>query len=210
MVGEGVLMECLADPRVEKVLAVGRRPSGRAHPKLQELIMPDLAAISPADKFAGYDACFFCAGVSSVGKKEAEYAALTYDLTVSFAAAFRAANPGKSLTFTYVSGYGTDSAAAGKSMWARVKGRTENKLIEMFGSGAYMFRPGYMRPTKNQKHVLKFYFGWQVFYPVMKLLMPGFTCTLEELGRAMINCADERPKINVLEVQDIVEVAKRT
>ncbi len=209
MVGEGVLMECLADPRVEKVLAVGRRPSGRAHPKLEELVEPDLAAISPADKLSGYDACFFCAGVSSVGKKEAEYAALTYDLTVSFAAAFRAVNPGKSLTFTYVSGYGTDSSAAGKSMWARVKGRTENKLIEMFGGDAYMFRPGYMRPTKDQKHVLKFYFGWQVFYPVMKLLMPRFTCTLEELGRAMINCAVGRPKINVLEVKDIIEMAKR-
>lgn len=208
MVGEGVLMECLADPRVEKVLAVGRRTSGYTHPKLQELIMPDLGSVSPADKLAGYDACFFCAGVSSVGKKEAEYSSLTYDMTVNFASAFKEANPGKALAFCYVSGYGTDSTAAGKSMWARVKGRTENKLIKIFGTGAYMFRPGYMRPTHGQKHVLKFYFGWQVFYPVMKLLMPKFTCTLKELGQAMINCAVKYPEMNVLEVKDIVSIAE--
>ncbi len=208
MVGEGVLMECLADPRVEKVLVVGRRSSGYTHPKLQEQIVPDLGSVSPADKLAGYDACFFCAGVSSVGKKEAEYSALTYDMTVNFASAFKEANPDNALAFCYVSGYGTDSTAAGKSMWARVKGRTENELIKIFGAGAYMFRPGYMRPTRDQKHVLKFYFGWQVFYPVIKLLMPKFTCTLKELGRAMINCAVKHPDINVLEVKDIVNIAK--
>ena len=207
MVGEGVLMECLADPRVEKILVAGRRASGYTHPKLDELIVPDLGSISPDQKLAGYDACFFCAGVSSVGKKEEEYSALTYDMTINFASAFKVANPDKALAFCYVSGYGTDSTAAGKSMWARVKGRTENKLIEMFGTGAYMFRPGYMRPTPGQKHVLKFYFGWRVFYPVMKLLLPKFTCTLKELGQAMINCAVKHPKINVLEVKDIVEIS---
>ena len=208
MVGEGVLMECLADPRVEKILAVGRRASGYTHKKLEELIVTDLGSISPADKLAGYDACFFCAGVSSVGKKEEEYSELTYDMTVNFASAFKVANPDKAPAFTYVSGYGTDSTEAGKSMWARVKGRTENKLIEMFGTGAYMFRPGFMRPTKDQKHVLKFYFGWQLIYPVMKLLLPKFTCTLKELGRAMINCAVKHPAINVLEVKDIVKISK--
>ncbi len=206
MVGEGALMECLADPRVEKLLAVGRRASGYTHPKLEELIVSDLGSISPAGKLSGYDACFFCAGVSSIGKNEEEYSKLTYDLTIGFAESFRKANPVTAPVFCYVSGYGTDSTAAGKSMWARVKGRTENKLIEMFGTGAYMFRPGYMRPTKGQKHVLKFYFGWQVAYPVMKLLMPKFTCTLKELGQAMINCALKHPKINVLEVKDIVKV----
>jgi len=208
MVGEGVLLECLGDSRVEKVLAVGRRASGYTHPKLQELIVPDLGSVSPADKLAGYDACFFCAGVSSVGKKEAEYSALTYDMTVNFASALKEANPDKALAFCYISGYGTDSTAAGKSMWARVKGRTENELVKIFGTGACMFRPGYMRPTRDQKHVLKFYFGWRVFYPVMKLLMPKFTCTLKELGRAMINCAVKHPDINVLEVKDIVNMAE--
>lgn len=209
MVGEGVLMECLGDPSIEKVLAVGRRSSGYTHPKLQELLVSDLGSISPADKLTGYDACFFCAGVSSIGKKEEEYSTLTYDMTVNFAEAYKRANSDKAPVFCYVSGYGTDSTAAGKSMWARVKGRTENKLIEMFSTGAYMFRPGYMRPTPGQKHVLKFYFGWRISYPFMRLLMPKFTCTLKELGKAMINCTVKHPEINVLEVKDIIKISNK-
>ncbi len=209
MVGEGVLLECLVNPLVESVLVVGRRPCGMSHPKLKELIHNDLAALSPyTDKLAGYDACFFCAGVSSVGKKEEEFARLTYDLTVSFAEVFKNANPGKSLTFCYVSGYGTDSTASGKTMWARIKGRTENKLLEMFPGGGYMFRPGIMKPIKGQKRILKFYFGWQVTYPIMRFLMPKFACTLEEVGKAMINCAIHKPGKHVLEVRDIVMAAK--
>lgn len=213
MVGEGVLFECLDNPAVSRVLVTGRRSCGMTHPKLAELIHNDLRALSPVrDKLAGYDACFFCAGVSSVGKKEAEYTKLTYDLTINFAEVFKEANPGKALTFCYVSGYGTDSSAAGKSMWARVKGRTENKLLEMFSqegkpSGGYMFRPGIMKPIKGQKRILKFYFGWQITYPIMRFLMPRFACTLRDVARAMINCAILSPAKNVLEVRDIVEIA---
>jgi len=214
MVGEGVLLECLNNSAVSSVLVVGRRSCGITHPKLTELIHSDLGALSPAcDKLTGYDACFFCAGVSSIGKKEAEYSKLTYDLTVNFAEVFKEANPGKPLTFCYVSGYGTDSTATGRSMWARVKGKTENKLIEMFAhegkpSGGYMFRPGIMKPIKGQKRILKFYFGWQITYPIMRFLMPKFACTLQDVARAMINCAILKPAKNVLEVRDIVEMAK--
>lgn len=209
MVGEGVLLECLDNPAVSSVLVVGKRPCGITHQKLAELVVNDLAALSPAESktLAGYDACFFCAGVSSVGKKEAEYTKLTYDLTVNFAEVFKETNQGKQLTFCYVSGYGTDSSAAGRSMWARVKGRTENKLIEMFGNGAFMFRPGYMKPVKGQRNVLKFYFGWQITYPVMRFLMPRFACTLHDLARAMINCSTLKPAKHVLEVKDIVQIA---
>ena len=214
MVGEGVLLECLENSAVSNVLVVGRRSCGITHPKLTELVHSDLGALSPAcDKLTGYDACFFCAGVSSIGKKEAEYSKLTYDLTINFAEVFKEANPGKMLTFCYVSGYGTDSTAAGKSMWARVKGKTENKLIEMFAhegkpSGGYMFRPGIMKPIKGQKRILKFYFGWQITYPIIRFLMPKFACTLQDVARAMINCAILKPAKNVLEVRDIVEMAK--
>lgn len=214
MVGEGVLLECLENPTVSRVLVVGRRSCGMNHQKLAELIVKDLGAPSPAEStaLAGYDACFFCAGVSSVGKKEAEYTKLTYNLTINFAEEFKAANPGKLLTFCYVSGYGTDSSATGRSMWARVKGRTENKLLEMFAqegkpSGGYMFRPGIMKPIKGQKRILKFYFGWQLTYPIMRFLMPRFACTLRDVARAMINCAILNPAKNVLEVRDIVEIA---
>jgi len=215
MVGEGVLLECLDNPAVSGVLVVGRRSCGMTHPKLTELIQNDLGALSPfRDKLTVYDACFFCAGVSSIGKKEDEYTELTYDLTVNFAEVFKEANPGKPLTLCYVSGYGTDSTAAGRSMWARVKGKTENKLIEMFAregkpSGGYMFRPGIMKPIKGQKRILKFYFGWQITYPIMRFLMPKFACTLRDVARAMINCAIQKPAKNVLEVRDIVEMAKR-
>ena len=215
MVGEGVLLECLDNPAVSGVLVVGRRPCGITHQKLAELVVKDLAALSPAESKAltGYDACFFCAGVSSVGKKEAEYTRLTYDMTINFAEVFKETNPGKALTFCYVSGYGTDSTAAGKSMWARVKGRTENKLLEMFSqegkpSGGYMFRPGIMKPLKGQKRILKFYFGWQITYPIMRFLMPRFACTLQDVAQAMINCAILSPAKNVLEVKDIVQIAK--
>lgn len=207
MVGEGVLLECLENPGVEKVLVVGRRPCGYTHPKLSELITENLSSPSPAAQLHGYDSCFFCAGVSSIGKNEAEYYKLTYDMTLGFAKFFAEQNPGAKLSFCYVSGYGTDSSEHGKSMWARVKGKTENALLGMFPGTAFMFRPGYMKPVKGQKHVLKFYFGWQISYPVMKALMPKFTCSLEDVARAMINCSLHGYKKQVLEVKDIVDAA---
>lgn len=209
MVGEGVLIECLAHPAVDKVLVASRRSCGRSHPKLTEVIAGNFADLSPIEeKLAGYGACFFCAGVTSIGKDEDEYRKITYDLTINFAEAFKRQNPGRGLTFCYVSGYGTNSSERGKSMWARVKGKTENRLIKIFGSSAYMFRPGYMKPTKGQRRILKAYWGWQISYPFMKLVMPRFTCTLKEVGLAMINCALNGYSKNILEVKDIIEVSE--
>ncbi len=209
MVGEGVLLECLVNPAVEKILVVGRKVCGYSHPKLEEVIADDFMKLSEAaDRFRGYDSCFFCAGTSSVRTKEEDYSRFTYDITTNLAKVFIEQNPDSRLSFCYVSGYGTDSTERGKIMWARVKGKTENRLIEMFAKNAYMFRPGYIRPTKGQKNVLSFYFGWQLFYPVMKFLAPGFTCTLEEVGRAMINCALEGYPENILETRDIIRAAK--
>ena len=209
MVGEGVLLECLADSGIESVLVISRRSCGVTHPKLSEILLSDFTNLSPvAGKLAGFDSCFFCAGVTSVGKKEEEYYKLTYDMTINFAKAFLEENKNRPPAFCYVSGYGTDSSERGRSMWARVKGKTENRLIEMFGPKGYMFRPGYMKPVKGQKKVLKFYFGWHVIYPVMKLLMPKFTCTLREVARAMINSAKNSYVKNILEVKDIIALAK--
>jgi nucleoside-diphosphate-sugar epimerase len=209
MVGEGVLTECLAHPKVEKILVIGRRPCGVTHAKLEEIIHGDFMDLYPiSEKMRGYDSCFFCAGVSSVGKKEDEYYKLTYDITINFAKTFAEQNPNTKLTFCYVSGAATDSTEQGKTMWARVKGKTENALIKMFPAGAYMFRPGYMKPTKGQKNIIKFYLGWQVFYPIMKFLMPKFTCTLAEVGRAMINCAKRGYSKNILEVKDIIDCSR--
>jgi NAD dependent epimerase/dehydratase family len=208
MVGEGVLLECLASPDVEKVLVVGRSSCSIVHEKLEEVLHNDFMNLSPvAEKFKGYDSCFFCAGVTSIGKKEDEYLRLTYDMTIHFAETFIKQNPNSKLTFCYVSGYGTDSTGQGKSMWARVKGRTENELLKMFPGSAYMFRPGYMKPVKGQKNIIKFYFGWQLIYPIMKFVMPKFTCTLQQVGKAMINCALGKVSKNILEVKDIIEAS---
>jgi hypothetical protein len=207
MVGEGVLIECLEHPKVEKVLVVGRRSCGRSHPKLSEALTKDFSDLSAIeDKLAGYDACFFCAGVSSIGKSEDEFHKVTYGLTVNFAGAFKKYNPGRK--FFYISGYGTDSTEKGSYMWARVKGKTENRLIELYGSRAYMFRPGYMKPSKGQKRILKTYWGWQISYPFMKLVMPKFTCTLKHVGLAMINCALRGHTKNILEVKDIIQASE--
>jgi hypothetical protein len=143
-----------------------------------------------------------------VGKTEDEYYRLTNELTTRFAETFKEQNPGRPLTFCYVSGYGTDSSEKGRSMWARVKGKTENRFIELFGTGAHMFRPGYMKPVKGQKNILKFYFGWQVLYPAVKLLLPRFTCTLNEVGKAMINAAQKSYDKRILEVKDITQLSK--
>ena len=208
MVGEGVLIECLENPLVVKILVVGRRSCGYSHPKLSELICSDLQLPRPAEKLAGYDACFFCAGVSSIGMKEDEFTKLTYDMTLWFAKTFIEQNNDKAPAFCYVSGYGTDGTGKKKAMWSRVKGRTENELIKMFGEGAFMFRPGYMKPVKGQKRILSAYFGWQVSYPVMKFFISKFTCELREVAKAMINCAVMGFRKNVLEVKDIVDAGK--
>jgi len=207
MVGEGVLLECLANPEVEKVLVVGRRPCGVSHPKLKEALAPDFFDLSSIESnFAGYNACFFCLGVSSVGMKEDKYRHLTYDLTMNFAQAV--ARHSSDLGFCYVSGASTDSTENGKMMWARVKGKTENDLMKLFKK-AYMFRPGLMKPTEGQKNVLKLYsfFGWM--YPILRALFPKSACTLQEVAKAMINTVNKGPEKHILEVLDIVELAKK-
>ncbi|MGW7424005.1 epimerase [Streptomyces sp. NPDC054813] len=188
MVGQGVLRACLLDPAVDSVRVVGRRPLGVTHPKLTEVIhddFTDLSAIS--DRLTGLDACFYCLGVSSAGKSEAEYTRVTHDFTLVAARALVAASPGP--TFTYVSGEGTDSTEQGRTMWARVKGRTENALLAM-PMNAYMFRPGYIQPRHGAVSRTRSYrvmyslTSW--LYPLLHRLVPAHTTTTEHLARAML------------------------
>ena len=211
MVGAGVLLECLDDPRVDAVLAVGRRPCGVAHPKLREQLRSDFFAYGDAAAdFAGYDACFFCLGVSSAGMAEAEYRRLTYDLTLAAARALLAVNPG--LTFCYVSGEGTDSSERGRFMWARVKGKTENDLLAL-PFNAYAFRPGFIQPLKGIRSKTRLY---QAFYdlfgpvlPLLKRLLPAHVTTTVNMGRAMIAVAAEGYATRVLENPDINRLGER-
>jgi len=207
MVGEGVLHECLLHPDVEEALVIGRKSCGASLPKVQEIIhanFQDLSSIE--DRLRNYNACFFCLGVSSVGLKAAEYHRLTYDLTIHVAEILARLNP--DMTFCYVSGSGTDSTEHGRSMWARVKGKTENRLMQLPFKKAYMFRPGYMQPTKGMKNTLKFYSALAWAYPVWRAFFPGMVCTLKEVGLAMINTVNKGPEKSILEVKDIVALAK--
>ena len=152
MVGEGVLLECLENDAVEKVLTVSRKPTNHTHPKLEQLLVPDFRKTSDVEaKLTGYDACFYCAGVSSVGMSEADYTVITYDTPVAFATTLARLNP--TMVFTYVTGARTDSTEQGKTMWARVKGRAENALMRLPFKGVYNFRPGLMTPKPGQKHL---------------------------------------------------------
>ena len=206
MVGEGVLHECLMHPDVDQVLVINRKPCGVSHPKLKEIIHRDFFDLSPiADQLSGYNACYFCLGVSSVGMAEDEYRHLTYDLTIHMAQTLAQRNG--DMTFCYVSGSGTDSSEKGKLMWARVKGKTENDLMKLPFKKVYAFRPALIQPTPGLKNTLKLYtyFGW--LSPIIKLLTPGLVCTLREIGLAMINTVNKGPEKNVLEVKDIVALA---
>jgi hypothetical protein len=206
MVGEGVLLECLDNPGVEAVLVVNRRPCGRSHPKLREIIHSDFFDLEPISRqLAGYDACFFCLGVSSVGIKKEVYKHLTYDLTLHVGQVLALQNP--AMAFCYVTGAGTDSSEKGRIAWARVKGATENALIKLF-KRAYMFRPGFMKPTPGQLNVNPYYkyIGW--FYPIGRALFPSGFCTIRDVGLAMINAAAKgAPKV-ILEVKDIVALGR--
>jgi uncharacterized protein YbjT (DUF2867 family) len=207
MVGEGVLHECLHHPDVEQVLVINRRPCGVSHPKLKEVIHLNFQDLTPVEsQLVNYNACFFCLGVSSVGMKEQQYHKLTYDLTIHFAETLSSLNPG--MTFCYVSGSGTDSSEKGKRMWARVKGKTENKLMQLPFKKAYMFRPGFMKPTEGMKNTLKGYGFFTWMYPALRPLFPNFVCTLKEVGVAMINTVRKGYSKPILEVADIVALAK--
>jgi uncharacterized protein YbjT (DUF2867 family) len=209
MVGEGVLQQCLQHPDVEEVVALGRRPSGISHPKLREVICPDLFKLASVEnELTGCNACFFCLGVSSVGMKEEKYNRLTYELTLSVAQVLVRLNP--EMTFCYVSGKGTDSSEKGKSMWARVKGKTENSLRQLPFRAAYMFRPGYIQPGRGLKntHAILVPLSW--LYPLWRRLLPAYVCTLSELARAMIGAALHGYDKEVLEVPDIIVSARDT
>jgi uncharacterized protein YbjT (DUF2867 family) len=206
MVGEGVLLECLDNSAVESVLSVSRRTCGRAHAKLRELLVPDFRELGPVEKdLAGYDACFYCAGKSSVGMTEADYTLVTYDTPVAFASALARLNPG--MTFVHVSGSHTDSTEQGKVMWARVKGRAENALLRMQFKGIYNFRPSLMNPTPGQKNVIGGYYLVRILFPILSVFFPGMQ--LRNVARAIINAVRYGAPKGVLEVKDIRELAAR-
>ncbi len=208
MVGEGVLHECLLHPNVESVLVINRKPCEVKHEKLKEIIHKDLFDLSSIeDQLTGYNACYFCAGVSSVGKKENEYKRITYDLTMHFAKTLLKLNP--DMTFCYVSGVGTDSTEKGKSMWARVKGKTENDLLELQFKAAFMFRPGYIQPTKGLRNTYNIYKVAAPFYPLWKLLFSKYVCTLKELGLSMIQVSLYGSDRQILECRDIDQQTER-
>ncbi|GGC12738.1 epimerase [Dyadobacter sediminis] len=205
MVGEGVLLECLNHPDVEKVLVINRKPGGISHPKLKEIIHSDFFNLAPVEtQLAGYNACFFCLGISSVGISKEEYKRITYDLTLNVGQVLARLNP--EMTFCYVTGAGTDSSEQGKIAWARVKGATENALIQFF-ENAYMFRPGFMKAMPGQKNIKSYYKLIFWFYPVGRALFPSGFCTLQEVGKAMIKAAGKGYSKKVLEVKDIVALA---
>jgi uncharacterized protein YbjT (DUF2867 family) len=192
MVGAGVLLECFADPRVTSVLVITRSPTGRSHPKLREVLHQDFFNFEAlrAD-FTRCDACFFCLGITSVGLSEAAYTRVTYDIAMAAAREMVAANP--RMTFCFVSGVGTDSTEKGRTMWARVKGKTENALLALGFNAAYMFRPGYIQPIGDVQSKT----GWvqtaydiaRPLYPLIHRLLPNNSTTTSNLGRAMIQVA---------------------
>ena len=199
MVGEGVLLECLENPAVQQVLIVNRRPYDMKHPKLQELLVPDFMKLEQyTDNLKGYDACFYCAGISSVGMNEEKYTYITYNTTMHFATVLAAINP--AMVFTFVTGSHTDSSEKGKVMWARVKGKTENALIKLSFKGVYNFRPGFMKPFKEQKNVKSLYKPFILIFP---LLFPKKSLTLKQVGQAMINAVLKGFPKKILEIEDI-------
>jgi len=208
MAGEGVLRECMQHNDVEDILVISRKPCGVTHLKLKEIIHTDFFDLSSiANQLSGYNACFFCLGVSSVGMKEPEYHRLTYSLTLHVAETLAKQN--SDMVFCYISGASTDSTEKGRMMWARVKGKTENDLMKLPFKKVYAFRPGYMHPTKGLKNTLKFYKYISWLYPVFRTLFPKRVSTLKELGLAMIQAVIKGYPKNILEVKDIVALAKQ-
>ena len=213
MVGQGVLRECLLDRDVESVLAIVRNSSLPQHDKLREIVHQDVSDLSAIeDRLAGFDACFFCLGVSALGMKEQAYRRVTYDLTVSVAGTLARRNP--TMTFVYVSGAGTDSTEQGRIMWARVKGKTENALLQMALQAVFLFRPAYIQPLHGIRTKTKWYGAFYALmrplYPVGKKLFPNYVTTTECLGRSMLKvakCGFPKP---ILENRDINRMCAKT
>ena len=207
MVGEGVLHVCLQQSEVESVLVINRKPCGINHPKLQEIIHTDFYNLSAIEsQLAGYNACFFCLGISSIGMKEPEYFKVTYTLTMHVAETLSRLN--KDMTFCYISGAGTDSTEKGRSMWARVKGKTENDLMKLPFKAVYAVRPGFIRAIKGLQHTNPFYkyIGW--LFPIGRSLYAKGFCTMEELALTMIHLAQHGYTKKVVEGNDIISLAR--
>ncbi|QJW90770.1 NAD-dependent epimerase/dehydratase family protein [Spirosoma taeanense] len=206
MVGEGVLLQCLANPTVKQVLSVSRKSCGRKHPKLKELLVDDFLQLSADNpNLKGYDACFYCAGISSNGMSEQEYTHITYDTTLHFAQVVLQLNP--QITFNFVSGAGTNSSEKGGMMWARVKGRTENALQRMGFKAVFCFRPGLLKPDPEQRYVTGTNKFMATIYPVLSLLVPH--CTTREVGLAMIHVAEYGFPKTILSSKDIRKAAEK-
>jgi uncharacterized protein YbjT (DUF2867 family) len=206
LVGEGVLLECLQHPAIERILVVGRKPYGAQHPKLEEYIVADFLDLDASNaRLAGYDACFYCAGISSRGMSEAAYSHVTYDVTIHFAQVLATLNP--QMTFCDVSGSLTDSSEKGRVMWARVKGRTENALLRLGFKKVYNFRPGFMKASPGQKNVKSYYRLIGSLYPLMRVLFPNHVSTMREVGLAMINSVLKGYPQPILEIKDIKSLA---
>lgn len=203
-VGEGVLLECLNNPEIEKVLSVSRRPCGHVHPKLEEYLVPDFMKLEEGDaKLQGYDAVFFCAGISSIGMKEEKYKVISHDIPLKFA---HIVGPDKDkMTFVYLSGAGNYNHT--DQMWVRVKKSTEDTLVSMPFKGAYNFRPAIMWRYKGQKHIQKMQYIFWAFYPLVKLF--GGWNTMSEVGRAMIAVTKNGYYRHEVEVKDISILAKQ-
>ena len=211
MVGKGVLLECLDDARVEHILLVSRHPIDVSHPKIREIVHADFTAfetLTPA--FADIDACFYCLGVTAVGLSEGQYHHLTYDVTLAAATALASASAGR-LTFCYVSGEGTDSTEHGGTMWARVKGTTENALLRLPFKAAFMFRPGYIQPLRGIRSKTRWYQAlYDVigpFYPIVRRLFPKYVTTTTDIGRAMIRVAVSGWSRHILSSGDINQLS---
>lgn len=209
MIGQGVLRECVLADDVEHVVAITRRTTGKTHFKLREIILPDVSKLSAVESdLAFVDACFFCLGVSSAGMSEANYTRLTYDLTLSIARTLARINP--QMRFIYVSGLGTDSSERGRIMWARVKGKTENALLQLPFRKAYMFRPGFVIPLHGVRSSTRWtrilYAATKPFHTVVRAIVPGKVTTSEQLGRAMLSVARNGYSSSILETPDINNV----
>lgn len=206
MVGEGILQECISNDKVEKILLINRRPSSYIHAKIEEILHSNLSDISSlSDRVKGYDACYFCLGVSAVGMTEEAYTKVTYDLTLGFAKTLSDINPG--MTFCYVSGGGTDSSERGKQMWARVKGKTENNLMKL-PLEVYNFRPAFMKPSPGARNVKGFYKIINMVFPLLRIFSKTYFLTLKEVAEAMINVSLNGYHKRILEVKDISELVK--
>ena len=211
MVGQGVLKECLLDPKIESVLSVGRSPTGVVHPKLKELNHQDLANYQGLDThLTGLDACFFCLGTPSSGKTETEYRRVTYDFTIAAAETLSRLNP--QMVFIYVSGEGADSSEKSRTMWARVRGKTENALLRMPFKAVYIFRPGLIQPLDGIQSKTKayrlFYNAAKPLLPIFRWAFPGLISTTEYIGRAMILVAMRGYEKTILKTSDFNKIAK--